>query len=108
MKLTFLLPLLGLTTLLTAQTIRPELLKKPWSAYWVAVPNESPKNHGVYLFRKSVKFSTKPDSFIIHVSADNRYKLFVNGKMVPRGARSTIGIMKRWILRLFCKRVKIR
>ncbi len=59
--------------------------KKPWNAFWIAVPGEQPNTHGVYLFRKNIELAAKPASFVIHVSADNRYKLFVNGKLVSLG-----------------------
>ena len=70
---------------LEAQTIDSAILQKRWPAFWVTVPNESPDGYGVYLFRKSVTLNTKPGKFIIHVSADNRYKLFVNEKQVSLG-----------------------
>ena len=34
---------------------------------------------------KQFSLPAKPDSFLIHVSADNRYKLFVNGNQVAQG-----------------------
>ena len=68
-----------------AQTIDPAILQKRWPAFWVTVPNESTDGYGVYLFRKSIELNTKPGTFIIHVSADNRYKLYVNEKLVSLG-----------------------
>jgi len=68
-----------------AQPADSYFLKKPWNAYWITVPGEQPNGYGVYLFRKSIDLSAKPASFIIYVSADNRYKLFVNGKLVSVG-----------------------
>ena len=68
-----------------AQTIDQAILQKRWPAFWVAVPNESTDGYGIYLFRKTVELNTKPETFIIHVSADNRYKLFVNEKLVSLG-----------------------
>jgi hypothetical protein len=62
-----------------------DLLSKPWDAYWISVPKEPLHDFGVYQFRKSFTLDTKPSSFIVHVSADNRYKLFVNGKFVSLG-----------------------
>lgn len=65
------------------------LLNKPWSAQWITVPNTPAKEYGVYHFRKIIDLSGKPEKFIIHVSGDNRYKLFVNGSLVSLGpARS--------------------
>ena len=68
-----------------AQSIDPSLLVNQWQASWIAVPGESPTGYGVYLFRKMIDLNNRPDSFVIHVSADNRYKLFVNEKQVSLG-----------------------
>jgi hypothetical protein len=68
-----------------AQSIDHSLLENQWQASWIAVPGESPTGYGVYLFRKKIDLNSKPDSFVIHLSADNRYKLFVNEKQVSLG-----------------------
>jgi alpha-L-rhamnosidase len=68
-----------------AQSIATDIVTKPWSASWITVPEESEHDYGVYNFRKLVDLPQKPDSFVIHVSADNRYKLFVNGNLVSLG-----------------------
>jgi hypothetical protein len=60
-----------------------------WHAHWVAAPGDDGRGYGVYYFRKSVELAAKPATFVVHVSADNRYKLFVNGTLVSLGpARS--------------------
>ena len=74
--------------------INPELLdvwaqKKDysngrWSAQWITSP-EADGAYGVYFFRKDLTLSEKPAEFIVHVSADNRYKLYVNGEQVAHG-----------------------
>ncbi|KAA9039398.1 Bacterial alpha-L-rhamnosidase [Ginsengibacter hankyongi] len=69
-----------------SQTISKDILTKRWDAYWITVPGTSPKDYGVYHFRKTFVLTVKPSSFSIHVSADNRYKLFVNGTMVSLGS----------------------
>ena len=74
-----------LSFVVNAQTIDQAILQKRWSASWVTVPNESTDGYGVYLFRKTIELNTKPGTFVIHVSADNRYKLFVNEKLVSLG-----------------------
>ena len=63
----------------------PDLLSRPWKSHWISVPNEPLHDYGVYQFRKKFTLSSKPGSFVVHVSADNRYKLFVNGKFVSLG-----------------------
>lgn len=68
-----------------AQRMDSSLLHKEWQASWIAVPGESPQGYGVYLFRKSFVLRSKPETFVIHVSGDNRYKLFVNQKQVSLG-----------------------
>jgi len=68
-----------------AQQINENILYHPWKASWIAVPGESSNGYGIYLFRKTFNLKVKPDSFIIHVSADNRYKLYVNEKQVSLG-----------------------
>ncbi len=65
--------------------INPELLTKVWSARWIAVPNTSPFDYGVYHFRRTVELQAKPSSFVVHVTGDNRYQLFVNGERVVWG-----------------------
>ena len=59
--------------------------QKQWNANWIAVPNTDGNAYGVFYFRKTVNLPAKPASFIIHVSADNRYKLYVNGLLVSLG-----------------------
>ncbi len=56
-----------------------------WSAKWIAVPGEPPFNYGIYHFRKEIALTAKPASFVIHVTGDNRYQLFVNGERVGSG-----------------------
>ena len=68
-----------------SQSVSPSLLHNVWNASWIAVPDESSAGYGVYLFRKTIMLAGKPDSYIVNVSADNRYKLFVNEKQVSLG-----------------------
>ncbi|MCP9746766.1 alpha-L-rhamnosidase N-terminal domain-containing protein [Lacihabitans sp. CS3-21] len=70
---------------LFSQNTNPDLLYKPWKASWITPLNINPNAYGVYYFRKSFELRQKPNSFTIHVSADNRYKLFVNEKLVSLG-----------------------
>jgi alpha-L-rhamnosidase len=69
---------------------------KPWKAQWITgpgpalnlwsgvFPNEL-NEYGVFKFRKTFALEARPSSFVIHVSADNRYKLYVNGALVSLG-----------------------
>jgi len=94
-----LLPLLLLACCtLRAQTVyQPDQTAAPlskwqtttWDAKWLVHPTASARQYGVYHFRKNFTLPQKPGRFIVHVSADNRYRLFLNGKPVTIGpARS--------------------
>jgi alpha-L-rhamnosidase len=58
---------------------------KPWNANWINAKGETGKDYGVFYFRKQIDLSEKPLGFKVNVSADNRYKLFVNGTLVSMG-----------------------
>jgi hypothetical protein len=68
-----------------SQTVAPDIINKQWNARWIAVPGADAHAYGVYRFRKTISLSEMPGSFIVHVSADNRYKLYVNDKLVSLG-----------------------
>lgn len=67
------------------RSVNPELLTQPWVAQWVAHPTAPPTDFGVFHLRRTFDLVTVPDSFVVHVSADNRYRLFVNGTSVSHG-----------------------
>lgn len=60
-------------------------LKSKWPAFWITCPGENATSYGVYHFRKNFDLSARPAKFLINVSADNRYRLFVNGQPVSQG-----------------------
>ena len=62
-----------------------ELTSKVWRASWIAPADTPPNDYGVYAFRKSFELAEKPPRFVIHLTADNRYRLFVNGEPVTIG-----------------------
>lgn len=62
----------------------PDLVKDTWSAKWISAPESNGQEFGVYLFRKTFTVA-QPREFIVHISADNRYKLFVNGTYIGNG-----------------------
>ena len=74
-----------LTAAAHSQTLNPALLERPWPAWWIAHPTASATEFGVYHFRKAFTLAEKPIHLFIHVSADNRYRLFVNGRSVSTG-----------------------
>lgn len=54
-------------------------------APWIAYPTANTTGYGVFHFRKAVSLDSVPAELLIHVSADNRYNLFVNGQRVAYG-----------------------
>lgn len=85
MKLITTLIFTSLSLILVAQEINPALLTRGWSASWITCPDIPQREYGVYHFRKTFSLDMKPEKFIVHVSADNRYRLFVNGKDICNG-----------------------
>lgn len=65
--------------------INPELLRHQWDASWITHPTAPLTTYGVYHFRKTFDLTSQPESFVVHASADNRYRLFVNGEPVGFG-----------------------
>lgn len=59
--------------------------KRQWNSYWIGAQGDNGSSYGVFYFRKSITLAAKPASFMVHVSADNRYKLYVNGVLVSLG-----------------------
>jgi hypothetical protein len=79
-------------SLLQAQTY--DLVSRSWPASWITHPTASTKEYGVFHFRKNFELREKPGSFVVHVSADNRYRLFVNGQ--PVGSGPARGDLAHW------------
>lgn len=65
--------------------INPVLLKDHWPASWITCPDVPLRGYGIYHFRKTFTLIDPPAAFIVHVTADNRYRLFVNGTPVCNG-----------------------
>jgi hypothetical protein len=72
-----------LTLLFCALTATPQ--SRFWPAQWIDVPATSPHAYGVYHFRKTFTLPAKPATFLINVSADNRYQLYLNGAEISSG-----------------------
>jgi alpha-L-rhamnosidase len=62
-----------------------DLLEHVWPAQWIDVPGTSPQDYGVYHFRRTFDLTEAPARFVVHVSGDNRYELYVNGTLVSWG-----------------------
>lgn len=65
--------------------IDPRLFSGRWSAWWISAPGVEDGTYGVCHFRKEFRLSEAPRRFVVHVSADSRYRLYVNGIPVSTG-----------------------
>ena len=73
-----------------APRVSERLLREQWPAYWIAAREGPERDAGVFHFRRRLKLAARPGRFVVHVSADNRYLLHVNGRRVGAGpARSS-------------------
>jgi hypothetical protein len=70
------------------------LLYEAWPAKWISWPRISGTEYGVYLFRKTFTVEEVNTKMLIHVSGDNRYKLYVNGAYAGNGPAR--GDLMRW------------
>jgi len=64
---------------------RADPIRRAWRASWIAVPGAPATEYGVYHFRRAFELPARPERFVVHVSGDNRYQLFVNGRRVAWG-----------------------
>jgi len=74
--------ILILTAILSINSFSQDI---KWTAQWIMHPTVQPQTHSMILFRKSFNLTAKPATFVVHVSADNHYRIFVNGKYITRG-----------------------
>jgi hypothetical protein len=56
-----------------------------WKAQWITHPAVALREPAVVHFRRALHLDAKPAHYVIHVSADNRFVLYVNGKRVGDG-----------------------
>ena len=63
----------------------PDLVHALWPSSWISCAGAAPRGPGVYHFRKRITLGAAPARFVVHVSADNRFTLFVNGERVGDG-----------------------
>ena len=79
--------LLLLSLFLVCATVvaQPDLKTHTWPARWISVPEAGVLDYGVYYFRKDVNLPAVPARYLVHVTGDNRYKLYVNGTLVSLG-----------------------
>ena len=65
--------------------LNPRLSASHWPAAWIACPNAPERDPGVFYFRKRITMAAVPAHFWVHVSADNRFLLHVNGQYAGEG-----------------------
>ena len=69
-----------------AQTsTRPDPLDRVWHASWVTHPTAPLREPLVLHFRRFLSLTAVPSSYIVRVSADNRFILYVNSRRVGDG-----------------------
>jgi hypothetical protein len=71
------------------QTQHRDWAAERWKAQWIAWPEAPQRDTGIFHFRKSIEVRELPGQFVVHVSADNRFVLFVNGGRVGEGPASS-------------------
>jgi alpha-L-rhamnosidase len=62
-----------------------ETLGRPWKAQWIACAGAPERDPGVYRFRKTIELAAAPSHYVVHVSGDQRFVLYVNGRRVGIG-----------------------
>ncbi len=76
------------------QSDKYQFMNSPWPAKWIGAQLQPPGAAVVWAFRR--KFSLqKPAKLRIHVSADQRYRLYVDGKPVGQGPER--GDLRHWM-----------
>jgi hypothetical protein len=68
-----------------AQQPEPRVFGGAPAAQWIAHPDVPGEAFGVFHFRRILELPSRPERYVVHVSADNRYRLFVNGQQVSSG-----------------------
>jgi alpha-L-rhamnosidase len=66
-----------------AQTQAPR--DPPWTAQWITAPVVPQKDEVVLHFRKVIQLPQKPEHFLVDVSADNEFILYVNQQRIGSG-----------------------
>src|SRR5579859_6421885 len=67
------------------QPAPPDLPHRDWHASWVTHPMARLREPIVLHFRRALTLAPVPVSYMVRVSADNRFVLYVNGRRVGDG-----------------------
>ncbi len=65
-----------------------------WNSMWITHPGIDEAAYGLIHFRNTFELDEVPETFIIHVSGDNRYRLYVNGTEAGYGPQ--LSDMRHW------------
>ena len=68
-----------------AQFEPPRVFGGALAASWIAAQDTPGNAFGVFHYRRVLELPARPERFVVHVSGDNRYRFFVNGKQVSSG-----------------------
>ena len=69
----------------STQASQPDPLHRRWHAAWVTHPTAPLREPLVLHFRRGLELTSVPSSYIVRVSADNRFILYVNGARIGDG-----------------------
>jgi hypothetical protein len=70
---------------LFAQTPIARIFNGASEAVWIAPRGLPADSFAVFHARRTINLAAKPARFVVHVSADNRYRLYVNGEQASSG-----------------------
>src|SRR5580658_2152799 len=71
--------------LVVARTLSGFAAEPLWQASWITHPTVPLREPVVLHFRRALQLESKPARYVVHVSADNRFILYVNGHRVGDG-----------------------
>ncbi|MFI5184811.1 MAG: hypothetical protein ACHQNV_10450, partial [Vicinamibacteria bacterium] len=75
------------------------VMHRTWTGRWIACPDAPERDPGVFRFRKVLEMAAVPGRFVVHVSGDQRFILFVNGRRV--GVGPSRGDLYHWRFETF-------
>ncbi|MDR3751453.1 MAG: alpha-L-rhamnosidase C-terminal domain-containing protein [Terracidiphilus sp.] len=81
----FSLVLQAQSNLQPASAMQPDPPHRDWTAGWISHPTAPLRDPVVLHFRRALTLDAVPASYVVRVSADNRFILYVNGKRVGDG-----------------------
>jgi len=75
----------GASSAVDQASSQPDPQHRDWNAAWVTHPTAPLREPLVLHFRRVLQLASVPASYVVRVSADNRFVLFVNGSRVGDG-----------------------